>query len=190
MCHKREPKEKKKKKKSLVEVILWIRTIIQDCGLRSEETQMLPAVAWTVVSSVSTCLNPLILSVNTFRAHVGPLPFRQTEVGVVERLKGCVENHWVGLWTLHTHTHTHRHAHMAEAPAARQPSTSKYSQNHLLFVCVCVRVHVCVIVSVTEIVWLRFFYYYYLQLPLIIKLKRKSIDEVSGCSLHTSTQEN
>lgn len=48
-------------------------------------------------AAVCTCLNRLILSVSeaedTFRAHEGPLPFRQTEVGVVERLKARVENH-------------------------------------------------------------------------------------------------
>lgn len=41
--------------------------------------------------------DPVSAAENTFRAHVRPLPFRQTEVGVVERLNGCVENHSVGL---------------------------------------------------------------------------------------------
>lgn len=79
-------------------------------------------VTWTLIWWALLCLNPLILSVsaaeNTFKAHVGPLPFRQTEVGVVERLKGCVENHWVGLWTPQTDRQTDR----------RRPSTSQCSQ--------------------------------------------------------------
>lgn len=83
----------------------WIFvTNTRSCVQSLVEVKSFKTLDWILSAAVCTCSNRLILSVCEYiQSTWGASPI-QTEVGVVERLKGCVENHWVGLWPTQTDT--------------------------------------------------------------------------------------